>query len=206
MSLIFLGSAAILVTFQSSKEITMGALVLFLIIVAAVFLLAVGIYNGLVVLRNRCQNAWSQVDVQLKRRYDLIPNLVETVKGYAKHESGVFQNVTEARAKAIGAGSVKDQGLAESQLQGALKSLFAVAEAYPDLKANQNFLMLQEELSGTEGKIAYARQFYNDTVMKFNQKQQVFPSNVIAGMFGFKEREYFEITEPAAKEPVKVQF
>jgi LemA protein len=184
----------------------MGALVIFLLIIAGVLLIAVGIYNGLVVLRNRCQNAWSQVDVQLKRRYDLIPNLVETVKGYAKHESSVFQNVTEARTKAIGAGTVKDQGAAETQLQGALKSLFAVAEAYPDLKANQNFLMLQEELAGTEGKIAYARQFYNDTVMKFNQKQQVFPSNVIAGMFGFKEREYFEITEPAAKEPVKVQF
>ena len=184
----------------------MGAMLVFLILVGVLFLAAVGIYNGLVVLRNRCQNAWSQVDVQLKRRYDLIPNLVETVKGYAKHEREVFQNVTEARAKAIGAGTVKDQGAAESQLQGALKSLFAVAEAYPDLKANQNFLMLQEELAGTEGKIAYARQFYNDTVMKFNQKQQVFPSNVIAGMFGFKEREYFEITEPAAKEPVKVQF
>jgi len=184
----------------------MGALIIFLIVVGLLFLAAVGIYNGLVALRNRCQNAWSQVDVQLKRRYDLIPNLVETVKGYAKHESSVFQNVTEARTRAIGAGTVKDQGIAETQLQGALKTLFAVAEAYPDLKANQNFLMLQEELSGTEGKIAYARQFYNDTVMKFNQKQQVFPSNILANMFGFKEREYFEITEPAAKEPVKVQF
>ncbi len=184
----------------------MAPLVLFLIIIGVLFLAAVGIYNGLVALRNRCQNAWSQVDVQLKRRYDLIPNLVETVKGYAKHESGVFQNVTEARSKAMGAGTVKDQGVAETQLAGALKTLFAVAEAYPDLKANQNFLMLQEELAGTESKIAYARQFYNDTVMKFNQKQQVFPSNLIANMFGFKEREYFEITEAAAKEPVKVQF
>jgi LemA protein len=205
-ALLFPPFAAILEGISYAKEKAMAPLVLFLIIIGVLFLAVVGIYNGLVALRNRCQNAWSQVDVQLKRRYDLIPNLVETVKGYAKHESGVFQNVTEARSKAMGAGTVKDQGVAETQLAGALKTLFAVAEAYPDLKANQNFLMLQEELAGTEGKIAYARQFYNDTVMKFNQKQQVFPSNVIANMFGFKEREYFEITEAAAKEPVKVQF
>jgi len=184
----------------------MGALVIFLIIIAGLFLIAVGMYNGLVQMRNRCENAWSQVDVQLKRRYDLIPNLVETVKGYAKHEREVFQNVTEARAKAINANTVKDQSAAENQLTGALKTLFAVAENYPELKANQNFLMLQEELAGTEGKIAYARQFYNDQVMKFNQKQQVFPSNIIANMFGFKEREYFVLEEPAAKEPVKVSF
>ena len=184
----------------------MGPLIIFFIIIGVVFLAAVAIYNGLVVLRNRCDNAWSQVDVQLKRRYDLIPNLVETVKGYAKHESGVFQNVTEARAKAIAVDTVKDQGAAETQLTGALKSLFAVAEAYPDLKANQNFLMLQEELAGTEGKIAYARQFYNDQVMQFNQKQQVFPSNVVAGIFHFQTKEYFVIEEPAAKEPVKVSF
>jgi len=184
----------------------MGALVVFLIIIAALFLIAVGMYNGLVQMRNRCENAWSQVDVQLKRRYDLIPNLVETVKGYAKHEREVFQNVTDARSRAINANTVKDQSAAENQLTGALKTLFAVAEAYPDLKANQNFLMLQEELAGTEGKIAYARQFYNDQVMKFNQKQQVFPSNIIANMFGFKERDYFVLEEPAAKEPVKVSF
>jgi LemA protein len=184
----------------------MGALVVFLIIIGGLVLIAVGMYNGLVVLRNRCANAWAQVDVQLKRRYDLIPNLIETVKGYAKHEREVFQNVTDARAKAINASTVKDQGVAENQLSGALKTLFAVAENYPELKANQNFLMLQEELSGTESKIAYARQFYNDQVMLFNQRQQVFPSNLIAGMFGFKEREYFELETPAAKEPVKVQF
>jgi len=184
----------------------MGALVIFLIIIAALFLIAVGMYNSLVQMRNRCENAWSQVDVQLKRRYDLIPNLVETVKGYAKHEREVFQNVTDARSRAINANTVKDQSAAENQLTGALKTLFAVAEAYPDLKANQNFLMLQEELAGTEGKIAYARQFYNDQVMKFNQKQQVFPSNIIANMFGFKERDYFVLEEPAAKEPVKVSF
>jgi LemA protein len=184
----------------------MGALVIFLIIIAGLFLIAVGMYNGLIQMRNRCDNAWSQVDVQLKRRYDLIPNLVETVKGYAKHEREVFQNVTDARSKAIGASTVKDQSAAENQLTGALKTLFAVAENYPDLKANQNFLMLQEELAGTESKIAYARQFYNDQVMTFNQKQQVVPSNIIAKMFGFKEREYFAIEEPAAKEPVKVSF
>jgi LemA protein len=184
----------------------MGALVVFVIIIGALFIIAVGMYNSLISLRNRCDNAWAQVDVQLKRRYDLIPNLVETVKGYAMHEREVFQNVTEARAKAINAGTVKDQGLAENQLTGALKTLFAVAENYPELKANQNFLMLQEELAGTEGKIAYARQFYNDTVMKFNMKQQVFPSNIIAKTFNFKEKEYFELEEPAAKEPVKVSF
>jgi LemA protein len=184
----------------------MGALVVFLIIIGGLVLIAVGMYNGLVVLRNRCANAWAQVDVQLKRRYDLIPNLIETVKGYAKHEREVFQNVTDARANAINASTVKDQGVAENQLSGALKTLFAVAENYPELKANQNFMMLQEELSGTESKIAYARQFYNDQVMLFNQRQQVFPSNLIANMFGFKEREYFELETPAAKEPVKVQF
>jgi LemA protein len=146
------------------------------------------------------------VDVQLRRRYDLIPNLVETVKGYAKHEREVFEKVTQARSQAINASTVKEQGQAENMLTGALKTLFAVAENYPDLKANQNFLLLQEELSGTEGKIAYSRQFYNDTVMKFNQKQQVFPSNIIANMFNFKERDYFEIEEPEARGPVKVSF
>ena len=184
----------------------MGALVVFLVVVGGVLLIAVGIYNSLVTLRNRCENAWSQVDVQLRRRYDLIPNLVETVKGYAKHEREVFEKVTQARSQAIGAKTVGEQGQAENMLTGALKSLFAVSENYPDLKANQNFLMLQEELAGTEGKIAYSRQFYNDNVMKFNMKQQVFPSNLIAGMFGFKLREYFEIEEPAAREPVKVSF
>jgi LemA protein len=163
-------------------------------------------YNSLITLRNRCDNAWSQVDVQLRRRYDLIPNLVETVKGYAKHESGVFERVTQARSAAVNAQTVKAQGEADNVLTGALKSLFAVAEAYPDLKANQNFLMLQEELAGTESKVAYARQFYNDVVMKFNMRQQVFPSNIIANMFGFKIKEYFQIEEAAAKGPVKVQF
>ena len=184
----------------------MGFAVVLLIIIAAVALMAVGMYNSLITLRNRCDNAWSQVDVQLRRRFDLIPNLVETVKGYAKHESGVFERVTQARTQAMGATTPKEVGQAENVLTGALKSLFAVAEAYPDLKANQNFLMLQEELAGTESKIAYARQFYNDVVMKFNMKQQVFPSSIIANMFAFKEKEYFEIGDEAAKGPVKVSF
>ncbi len=184
----------------------MAPLLLFLAIIAVIVFYVIGLYNGLVTLRNRCDNAWAQVDVQLKRRYDLIPNLVETVKGYAKHEREVFEKVTQARNQAIAASGIKDQGQAENMLSGALKSLFAVAEAYPELKANQNFLMLQEELAGTESKIAYARQFYNDVVMKFNTKQQVFPSNIIAGMFHFTTKEYFEIEEAAAKEPVKVQF
>jgi LemA protein len=178
-----------------------GIAILALLLVVAL----VAIYNRLVVLRNRVENAWSQIDVQLRRRYDLIPNLVETVKGYAAHESNVFQKVTEARSAAMGAQSVKEQSQAENVLTDTLKSLFAVAEAYPQLKANENFMMLQEELSGTESKIAYARQFYNDSVMSFNTALQTFPNNVIAGMFNFKERDYFEI-EAAAAEPVKVSF
>ena len=177
-----------------------------LIIFGLIVLFIVGLYNSLVVLRNRCDNGWAQIDVQLRRRYDLIPNLVETVKGYAKHEREVFEKVTQARTQAVNASTVKDQGLAENQLTTALKSLFAVAENYPELKANQNFLMLQEELAGTEGKVAYARQFYNDSVMKFNVRQQVFPSSIIAHMFNFKEKDYFDIGEEAAKGPVKVAF
>ena len=184
----------------------MEGLWIILIILAVVAVFVVGIYNGLVQLRNRCDNSWAQVDVQLRRRYDLIPNLVETVKGYAQHEKETFQKVTEARAQALNAGNVQEQGQAENMLTGALKSLFAVSESYPELKANQNFMMLQEELAGTESKIAYSRQFYNDTVMKFNTKQQVFPSNIIANKFNFQEKEYFEIEEPEAKEPVKVKF
>lgn len=172
-----------------------------LLIVAAV----IGIYNRLVTLRNRVDNAWSQIDVQLRRRYDLIPNLVETVKGYAKHEQETLEKVVQARQMAIDASSVKEQSQAENMLTSTLRSLFAVAEAYPDLKANQNFLMLQEELSGTESKIAYSRQFYNDSVMTYNTSIQTFPNNILAGMFGFAPRDYFEIEE-AAKEPVKVQF
>lgn len=189
----------------------MGALFCFVAAVVGVAFLFFGgliaIYNRLVTLRNRIDNAWAQIDVQLKRRYDLIPNLVETVKGYASHEKEVFQKVTEARASAINAGGVGDQAKAENMLTGALKSLFAVAENYPELKANENFMMLQEELSGTEGKIAYARQFYNDSVMKLNTAIQTFPSNLLAGMFGFTAREYFDLEgEKEAREPVKVDF
>lgn len=184
----------------------MGTLLLVLIIFAVVILLwIIGIYNRLVVLRNRIDNAWSQIDVQLRRRYDLIPNLVETVKGYAAHEKGVFEAVTQARASMASAQTVTEQGQAQNMISDALKSLFAVAEAYPELKANQNFMMLQEELSGTESKIAYARQFYNDTVMSFNTMIQSFPASIIAGSFGFAQRDYFPM-EDAARAPVKVSF
>lgn len=165
----------------------------------------IGIYNRLVTLRNRIDNAWSQIDVQLRRRYDLIPNLVETVKGYAAHERETLEQVIAARSAAMSAQTVKEHSDAENMLTGALKSLFALAEAYPDLKANQNFLMLQEELAGTESKIAYARQFYNDSVMTYNTAIQMFPSNLVASIFGFREREYFEIEE-GAREPVAVKF
>ncbi len=181
---------------------------IFLILIAFVVVAVVAIvliYNRLVVRRNRVENGWAQIDVQLKKRYDLIPNLVETVKGYAKHEKEVFENVTKARSQAIQASGPGEQSQAENMITGALKTLFAVAEDYPELKANQNFMMLQEELSGVENKIAFARQFYNDTVMKYNTAIQTFPTNLLVGMLGFPEKEYFEIEE-ASREPVKVQF
>ena len=175
-----------------------------LLVVILIFAV-VGIYNRLVTLRNRVDNAWSQIDVQLKRRYDLIPNLVETVKGYAAHERETFEAVIQARSAAMSAQGPAAQGQAENVLTGALKSLFALAEAYPDLKANQNFLMLQEELSGTESKIAYARQFYNDSVLQYDNSLEMFPTNILAGMFGFQPKPYFEA--PAVdREPVKVKF
>ena len=176
-----------------------------LAIVVVVALYVVVTYNGLMKLRNRIANAWAQIDVQLRRRYDLIPNLVETVKGYAKHERQTFEAVSQARANAINAQGVAAQAQAENQITDALKSLFAVAEAYPELKANQNFLNLQEELSGTEGRIAYARQFYNDSVLRLNTKVQSFPSNILANMFGFREHEYFE-ADDTSRRPVSVQF
>ena len=175
------------------------------VIVVLLIIVVIFMYNGLVRQRNRIDNAWSQIDVQLKRRYDLIPNLVETVKGYAAHERQVLENVTQARANAINAQGPAQQAEAENVLSGALKSLFAVAEAYPDLKANQNFLSLQEELTSTEDRVAYARQFYNDSVLSYNNKLQTFPRNIIAGMFNFETREYFE-GEPEATGPVRVQF
>lgn len=176
-----------------------------LYIVLGVALLSVYLYNRLIVLKMRVNNSWRQIDVQLKRRIDLIPNLIETVKGYASHEKELFAKVTELRSIIAGGGSVKQISEANNLLTGALKSLFAVAEAYPDLKANQNFLMLQEELSGTENKIAFARQFYNDTVMIFNTAVHVFPNNIVATIFNFKEAEYFAIPEEE-KEVSKVSF
>jgi LemA protein len=174
-------------------------------VVVLLVLYAVLLYNRLVVLRNRIDNAWSQIDVQLRRRYDLIPNLVETVKGYATHEREVFERVTEARARAIAAGTVRDQGQAENMLTQALRSLFAVAENYPQLRASENFMQLQEELSGTESKIAFARQFYNDTVLMYNNLRQAFPAVLIATTMGFGPREYFELEEEA-RAPVPVKF
>ena len=177
------------------------------VVVVLLVLFVIVTYNGLVRTRNRIDNAFSQIAVQLKRRHDLIPNLIETVKGYAAHEKGVFEAVTAARANAINAtnGTPQDQAQAENALSGTLKSLFAVAEAYPDLKANQNFLSLQEELTSTEDKIAYSRQFYNDSVLGYNNKIQAFPANILAGTFNFTQRQYFE-GDPTEQGPVSVQF
>lgn len=178
------------------------------ILVLAVALLVLGfiwIYNRLVKLRARVDNGWSQIDVQLRRRYDLIPNLVTTVQGYASHEREVFEHVTEARSRAIDASAVPDQAQAENQVTRGLRQLFAVAENYPDLKANQNFLALQEELTGTESKIAFARQFYNDQVMLLNTLIGSFPSNVVAKTFRFQPREFFDIEDPV-RAPSEVEF
>jgi LemA protein len=187
----------------------MGAVLIVLLFVCIVvgvpILILIMLYNRLVRLRNRSENAWHQIDVQLQKRADLIPNLVETVKGYAAHEKGVLEEVTKARSIYSQAGTVQEKAQATNMLTGALKTLFAVVENYPELKANQNFLLLQEELSGIESKIAYARQFYNDVVLSFNNAQQVFPSNIIANWFGFKPRDYFEIEETKRDVP-KVDF
>ena len=178
-----------------------------LAIIAVLVIFFVGIYNRLVTLRQRIKNAWAQIEVQLKRRYDLIPNLVNTVKGYATHERETFEKVTQARNMAIQAKNVNEQAGAENMLTGALKTLFAVAENYPQLKADANFRQLQEELANTEGKIAFSRQFYNDTVMSYNTTSQKFPTVLIAGMFGFHKEEYFNLDEEAAaREAVKVEF
>lgn len=174
------------------------------IVVVAVFWI-IAVYNGLITLKNRVDEAWSDIDVQLKRRYDLIPNLINTVKGYASHEKDLLEKVTQARANAIGANGVHDKEVAENVLTGALKSVFAVAENYPDLKANQNFLELQRELSDTENKIQAARRFYNGNARDFNIKIEVFPNNLIAGKLNFSKREFFE-AEASEKENVKVEF
>jgi len=178
----------------------------FIVIIVIIGFYLVSIYNGLVKLRNQVKNAWSQIDVQLKRRHDLIPNLIETVKGYMKHERETLENITEARSRAMGADSVSDKAKAESELNGAMSKFFVVVENYPDLKANQNFLSLQEELTSTENKISFSRQNYNDQVLFYNNKIQMFPSNIVAGMFGFKEEVFFEIEEPKEREVPKVQF
>ena len=169
----------------------MGALTILLIIIAVIAVMAIGIYNSLIQLRNRCENSWAQVDVQLKRRYDLIPNLVETVKGYATHEKEVFLKVTEARTSAMNAGTVKDQGMAENQLSGALKTLFAVAESYPDLKANKNFIELQNELVELEDHLQYARRFYNGSVRVLNTRIETVPDMIVAQLFRFRPADFF---------------
>jgi len=179
-----------------------------LAVIVVVAIWVIGIYNGLVGARNQVKNAWAQIDVQLKRRHDLIPNLVETVKGYMTHERDTLENVTKARnmaVSAVGTG-VGAQAQAESVLTQVLGRLIAVAESYPDLKANQNFLALQEELTSTENKIGFARQFYNDQVMQFNNRIQMFPSNIVAGAFNFKESEFFEVKDEAEREAPKVSF
>lgn len=181
----------------------------FIIIAGVIALIVVYViyaFNRLVTLRNRVKEAWSDIDVQLKRRYDLIPNLIETVKGYATHEKEVFEKVTEARARAIGASGAAQKAEAENQLAGALKTLFAVSENYPQLRASENFLKLQEELSDTENKIQSSRRFYNANVMEFNTKQEVFPVNLMASALGFQKAEFFEIGEPAEREAPQVKF
>jgi LemA protein len=177
-----------------------------LAIVAVVVLWAIAVYNGLVRSRNQVDNAWSQIDVQLKRRLDLIPNLVETVKGYAAHERETLEAVVNARNAALAApGTPAGQAAADNMISGALRQLFALSEAYPDLKANQNFLALQEELTATEGRVAYSRQFYNDSVLTYNNRLQTFPTVLIAGLLKFTKRDFFE-AEPEAKQVPKVQF
>jgi len=182
------------------------ALVVILGLVVIVVAWIAGAYNGLVRLRNQLENAWAQIDVQLKRRHDLIPNLVETVKGYATHESSTFEKVIQARNMAVNAKTVGERAEAENVLTGTLKSLFAVAEAYPELKANQNFMALQEELTSTENKISFSRQFYNDSVMTYNTHIEVFPTNFIANMFQFGRRDFFEVKDETEREAPKVSF
>jgi len=181
-------------------------LIVFMIVVIGVILWVIGAYNRLVRSRNEIENAWAQMDVQLKRRHDLIPNLVATVKGYAGHERETLEKVIQARAAAINAQGIEQRADAENMLTGALKSLFAVSEAYPDLKANTNFLALQEELTSTENKVAFSRQFFNDRTLVYNTNTETFPTNIIAGMFGFTRKPFFEITAPAEREVPKVAF
>ncbi len=181
-------------------------LLVFAAAIGALIIWIISMYNGLVAMRNQVKNAWSQIDVQLKRRHDLIPNLVETAKGYMTHERGTLENVTKARNLAANANGVADQAKAETQLTQAMSQFYVVMENYPDLKANENFLSLQEELTSTENKIGFARQYYNDETMQFNTKIEQFPSNIIAGMFNFKQSEFFEIEEVTERDVPKVSF
>ena len=190
--------------FRGGAKVT---LIVILVIVVGLGLFVVSVYNGLVRARNEVKNAWSSIDVQLKRRHDLIPNLVETVKGYAAHERGTLDAVVKARQQAVSfTGSVEERGKVENMLTQSLRSLFAVAEAYPDLKANQNFIKLQEELSGTENKIGFARQYYNDATMRYKNRIEMFPSNVIAGMFNFQPEPFFQVEEPGERAVPQVKF
>lgn len=184
----------------------MTTLIIILAVVLVFALFVIGIYNALIRLRNQVDNAWSQIDVQLKRRHDLIPNLVETAKGYMQHERGTFEAITEARSRAMGAKSVSEASKAEGALGDALSKFMLVVENYPDLKANQNFLALQEELTSTENRISFARQSYNDQVLFFNNKTQMFPSNIVANTFNFSKRDFFELEAAAEREVPKVSF
>ena len=185
-----------------------GTIALLVVVgIAVLFILwVIGIYNGLVRVRNEVKNAWSQIDVQLKRRHDLIPNLVETVKGYAGHEKGTLDAVVQARSRAVGATDMGERVKAEGELSQALGRLLMIVESYPQLKANTNFLALQEELTSTENKIGFARQYYNDSVMNYNTRIQVFPANVAAGMFGFRESPFFEVENQAERAAPQVKF
>jgi LemA protein len=184
----------------------MAALIIVGVIVVLLIIFIIGVYNALIRLRNQVDNSWSQIDVQLKRRHDLIPNLVETAKGYMQHERGTFEAITKARSQAMGAKSVSEAAKAEGALGEALSKFMLVVENYPDLKANQNFLAVQEELTSTENKISFARQSYNDQVLFFNNKIQMFPSNIVAGMFSFGKRDFFELESDAEREVPKVSF
>ena len=184
----------------------MTALIIILVIVVLLVLYMIGVYNKLVNSRNKVDNQFSQVDIQLKRRADLIPNLVETVKGYAKHEENTLKEVIEARNKAVSATSINEKVDANNQLTGALNKLFALSEAYPELKANENFLSLQTDLKDIEEKISYARQFYNDTVLSYNNKVEMFPTNIIASIFGFKQNEFFKLDDESERKAPKVSF
>jgi len=184
----------------------MTALIIVVAVIVLLIIFVIAIYNALIRLRNQVDNAWSQIDVQLKRRHDLIPNLVETAKGYMKHERGTFEAITNARSQAMGAKSVSEASKAEGALGEALSKFMLVVENYPDLKANQNFLSVQEELTSTENKISFARQSYNDQVLFFNNKIQMFPSNIVANVFNFGKRDFFELETAAEREVPKVSF